>query len=56
MFGNGMTENMMIDDLTFFLGSIQDEYDVDLLDIPVLVLKEILSDEDLRRFEKIVEG
>ena len=46
----------MIDDVTFFLGSIQDKYDDDLLDIPVLALKEILSDDDLQMLDKILEG
>tara|TARA_B100000989_G_scaffold127195_1_gene94423 strand:- start:560 stop:700 length:141 start_codon:yes stop_codon:yes gene_type:complete len=45
----------MIDDVTFFLGSIQDEYDADLLQLPILAVKELLSDEHLQKLEVILE-
>ena len=45
----------MIDDVTFFLGSIQDEYEVDLLELPILAVKEILADSHLQKLEVILE-
>ena len=56
LFGSGMIRNiLMIDDVTFFLGSIQDEYDADLLELPILAIKELLSDEHLQKLEVILE-
>ncbi len=56
LFGSGMIRNIwMIDDVTFFLGSIQDEYDADLLELPILAVKELLSDEHLQKLEVILE-
>jgi len=56
LFGSGMIRNiLMIDDVTFFLGSIQDEYDADLLELPILAVKELLSDEHLQKLEVILE-